>query len=194
MARARIGLRWLSLGFLLVTIAKVFLYDLGELRDLYRVLSLVGARYFAAPRLGAVPTLRVPLGARGIAIGVTAACGRGSEPEVRFQLSRGTSMILLFALLLAQVEPTAQLSAIEPTTIILVRHAREDGRQPQRSGPQPRRSGARRRARRSAVAPESGARSSCPTRSARERPASRPRRSHNLTEIAIPVEGGARTT
>ena len=42
MARARIGLRWLSLGFLLVTIAKVFLYDLGELRDLYRVLSLVG--------------------------------------------------------------------------------------------------------------------------------------------------------
>ena len=42
MARKRIGLRWLSLGFLLVTIAKVFLYDLGELRDLYRVLSLVG--------------------------------------------------------------------------------------------------------------------------------------------------------
>jgi len=42
MARARTGLRWLSLGFLLVTIAKVFLYDLGELRDLYRVLSLVG--------------------------------------------------------------------------------------------------------------------------------------------------------
>jgi uncharacterized membrane protein len=42
MARGRTGLRWLSLGFLLVTIAKVFLYDLGELRDLYRVLSLVG--------------------------------------------------------------------------------------------------------------------------------------------------------
>jgi uncharacterized membrane protein len=42
MARARTGLRWLSLSFLLVTIAKVFLYDLGELRDLYRVLSLVG--------------------------------------------------------------------------------------------------------------------------------------------------------
>jgi len=42
MARKRIGLRWVSLGFLLVTIGKVFLYDLGELRDLYRVLSLVG--------------------------------------------------------------------------------------------------------------------------------------------------------
>jgi uncharacterized membrane protein len=42
MARRQLGLRWLSLGFLLVTIAKVFLYDLGELRDLYRVLSLVG--------------------------------------------------------------------------------------------------------------------------------------------------------
>ncbi|MFQ5720639.1 MAG: DUF2339 domain-containing protein, partial [Acidobacteriota bacterium] len=36
------SLRWLSLGFLLVTIGKVFLYDLGALTDLYRVASLVG--------------------------------------------------------------------------------------------------------------------------------------------------------
>lgn len=42
MARDMLGLRWLSLGFLLVTIGKVFLYDLGALRDLYRVASLVG--------------------------------------------------------------------------------------------------------------------------------------------------------
>jgi uncharacterized membrane protein len=42
MARSNIGLRWLSLSFLVVTIGKVFLYDLGELRDLYRVVSLVG--------------------------------------------------------------------------------------------------------------------------------------------------------
>jgi hypothetical protein len=35
-------LRWVSLAFLLVTIGKVFLYDLGELDDLYRVASLVG--------------------------------------------------------------------------------------------------------------------------------------------------------
>lgn len=42
MARAAIGLRWLSLAFLLVTIGKVFLHDLGELKDLYRVASLVG--------------------------------------------------------------------------------------------------------------------------------------------------------
>ncbi len=35
-------LRWLSLGLLMVTIVKVFLYDLGELRDLYRVASLLG--------------------------------------------------------------------------------------------------------------------------------------------------------
>jgi uncharacterized membrane protein len=42
MARTNIGLRWLSLSFLVVTIGKVFLYDLGELRDLYRVVSLVG--------------------------------------------------------------------------------------------------------------------------------------------------------
>jgi uncharacterized membrane protein len=42
MARANTGLRWLSLTFLVVTIGKVFLYDLGELRDLYRVVSLVG--------------------------------------------------------------------------------------------------------------------------------------------------------
>ncbi len=42
MGRDSVGLRWLSLCFLLVTIGKVFLHDLGELRDLYRVASLVG--------------------------------------------------------------------------------------------------------------------------------------------------------
>jgi len=42
MARAATGLRWLSLAFLLVTIGKVFLYDLSGLTDLYRVASLVG--------------------------------------------------------------------------------------------------------------------------------------------------------
>jgi len=42
MARRSIGLRWVSLGLLLVTITKVFVYDLGELRDLYRVASLFG--------------------------------------------------------------------------------------------------------------------------------------------------------
>ena len=42
MARDALGLRWISLCFLLVTIGKVFLYDLGALRDLYRVASLVG--------------------------------------------------------------------------------------------------------------------------------------------------------
>jgi uncharacterized membrane protein len=31
-----------SLAFLLLTIGKVFLHDLGELEDLYRVASLVG--------------------------------------------------------------------------------------------------------------------------------------------------------
>jgi len=41
-ARRSVGLRWASLGLLLVTIAKVFLHDLGELRDLYRVASLLG--------------------------------------------------------------------------------------------------------------------------------------------------------
>jgi hypothetical protein len=40
--RRSTGLRWASLGLLLVTIAKVFLHDLGELRDLYRVASLLG--------------------------------------------------------------------------------------------------------------------------------------------------------
>jgi hypothetical protein len=42
MGRDSIGLRWISLCFLLVTIGKVFLLDLGDLRDLYRVASLVG--------------------------------------------------------------------------------------------------------------------------------------------------------
>lgn len=36
------GLRWASLVFMLVSIGKVFLYDLGNLTDLYRVLSLLG--------------------------------------------------------------------------------------------------------------------------------------------------------
>jgi uncharacterized membrane protein len=42
MARGSQGLRWVSLAFLMCTIGKVFLYDLGHLRDLYRVFSLVG--------------------------------------------------------------------------------------------------------------------------------------------------------
>jgi hypothetical protein len=42
MARGALGLRWVSLCFLLVTIGKVFLYDLGSLQDLYRVASLAG--------------------------------------------------------------------------------------------------------------------------------------------------------
>jgi uncharacterized membrane protein len=36
------GLRWISLGLMMVTVVKVFLYDLGELEDLYRVASLLG--------------------------------------------------------------------------------------------------------------------------------------------------------
>ena len=42
MAKDSSGLRWISLSFLVLTIGKVFLYDLGQLRDLYRVASLVG--------------------------------------------------------------------------------------------------------------------------------------------------------
>ena len=42
MARKSVALRWLSLGVLILTIGKVFLYDLGQLKDLYRVASLVG--------------------------------------------------------------------------------------------------------------------------------------------------------
>jgi uncharacterized membrane protein len=36
------GLRWLSLALIMLTVVKVFLYDLGELEDLYRVASLLG--------------------------------------------------------------------------------------------------------------------------------------------------------
>jgi uncharacterized membrane protein len=36
------SMRWLSLGLLVLTLGKVFLHDLGELEDLYRVGSLVG--------------------------------------------------------------------------------------------------------------------------------------------------------
>jgi len=36
------ALRWTGLGFLMLTLCKLFLYDLGELQDLYRVASFVG--------------------------------------------------------------------------------------------------------------------------------------------------------
>ena len=36
------GLRWMSLGITLLTVGKVFLYDLGHLQGLYRVGSLAG--------------------------------------------------------------------------------------------------------------------------------------------------------
>jgi uncharacterized membrane protein len=41
-ARESTGLRWVSLSLVMTTVAKVFLYDLGELHDLYRVGSLLG--------------------------------------------------------------------------------------------------------------------------------------------------------
>ena len=44
-SRNSVGLRWVSLGFLVLTIGKVFLHDLGELEDLYRVGSLVGLAF-----------------------------------------------------------------------------------------------------------------------------------------------------
>ncbi len=43
--RHNVGLRWISLAFLVLTIGKVFLHDLGELEDLYRVASLVGLAF-----------------------------------------------------------------------------------------------------------------------------------------------------
>jgi uncharacterized membrane protein len=42
MARRSAALRWASLCLIVVTIGKVFLYDLSHLHDLYRVMSLVG--------------------------------------------------------------------------------------------------------------------------------------------------------
>ncbi len=42
MRRRHGGLRWASLALVLVTAGKVFLYDLAQLRDLYRVASLAG--------------------------------------------------------------------------------------------------------------------------------------------------------
>ena len=44
-ARRSKVLRWSSLAMLFATIVKVFLYDLGELEDLYRVASLVGLAF-----------------------------------------------------------------------------------------------------------------------------------------------------
>ena len=36
------SLRWASLVLLMITIGKIFLYDVGELSDLYRVGALLG--------------------------------------------------------------------------------------------------------------------------------------------------------
>jgi uncharacterized membrane protein len=39
--RVHRSLRLVSLGFLLLTVAKVFLYDLGQLTGLYRIISFL---------------------------------------------------------------------------------------------------------------------------------------------------------
>ena len=43
--RASTAARFASLGLLVITCGKVFLYDLGHLRDLYRVAALVGLAF-----------------------------------------------------------------------------------------------------------------------------------------------------
>ena len=45
MARGAASLRWCSLALIIVTLGKVFLYDLAHLHDLYRVASLVGLAF-----------------------------------------------------------------------------------------------------------------------------------------------------
>ncbi|MBF0492240.1 MAG: DUF2339 domain-containing protein [Deltaproteobacteria bacterium] len=45
MYRVSKGLRWVSLVMLMITIGKVFLYDLSGLKDLYRVMSLLGLAF-----------------------------------------------------------------------------------------------------------------------------------------------------
>src|SRR6185503_13303986 len=45
MVRGSAALRWTSLALIIVTIGKVFLYDLSHLHDLYRVVSLVGLAF-----------------------------------------------------------------------------------------------------------------------------------------------------
>jgi uncharacterized membrane protein len=42
MVRRSARMRWASLVLMLGTIGKVFVYDLGQLKDLYRVVSLLG--------------------------------------------------------------------------------------------------------------------------------------------------------
>jgi uncharacterized membrane protein len=75
--RRSVSLRWVSLGVMMVTIAKVFPYDLGELQDLYRVASLLGLGGVADPRLPRVPALRTAPGAGAgsdIAVGSPRTC------------------------------------------------------------------------------------------------------------------------
>ncbi|MFT3764277.1 MAG: DUF2339 domain-containing protein [Minicystis sp.] len=45
MARKVAALRWTSLALIIITVGKVFLYDLAHLHDLYRVMSLVGLAF-----------------------------------------------------------------------------------------------------------------------------------------------------
>jgi hypothetical protein len=58
------GARWLSLALMMVTVVKVFLYDLGELEDLYRVASLLGLAVSLILVSFAYQRFVVPLGER----------------------------------------------------------------------------------------------------------------------------------
>jgi len=63
------GARWLSLALMMVTVVKVFLYDLGELEDLYRVASLLGLAVSLILVSFAYQRFVVPLGERSNAGG-----------------------------------------------------------------------------------------------------------------------------
>jgi uncharacterized membrane protein len=58
------GARWLSLALMMITVVKVFLYDLGELEDLYRVASLLGLAVSLILVSFAYQRFVVPLGER----------------------------------------------------------------------------------------------------------------------------------
>jgi hypothetical protein len=86
LSRKSVPLRWASLGLILVTAGKVFMYDLGNLRDLYRVASLAGlaisfwrSRSSSAVRFGPLAKREVRAGAGGADLRPKIVCDLGAR-------------------------------------------------------------------------------------------------------------------
>jgi polar amino acid transport system permease protein len=122
MARRSVGVRWLSLVFLLLALGKVFLHDLGELEGLYRVVSFLEA---------AALTLRLTIVALLVAcsIGLVFALLRLSRvralnlvSNAYVYLVRGTPLIVQIFVLYFGLTSVIQMSSFWAAALALAFH------------------------------------------------------------------------